>query len=225
MKSKHLARARGSAGAAFKYDVLTALGAHACAGDKHQQRLTLRLIVLITARYDWRTDMLTTGQREMAALWSVDERTVKREMAKLRALGWLILKRPAARGRVACHALGIDAILADTRPAWDGVGPDFVARLSGPAPEAPPDKVIPFPALDTQPGPWGQICTATAQTDPATHMAWIAPLRCDGVVDGRLILRAPSSFHATYVRTHVLGLLDHHARRAVAGLTGIDIYT
>jgi hypothetical protein len=210
-------------GAAFKYDLLTALGAHACAGDKHRQRLALRLMVLITARYDWRSDMLTTGQREIAALWSVDERTVKREVARLRAMGWLVLKRPAARGRVACHGLGVAAILADTRPAWDGVGPDFVARLAGPAPEAAPDKVVPFPAPETQAGPWGRIAAAWAAADPATHMAWIAPLRCDGLVDGRLILRAPSAFHATYLRTHHLALLEHYARREVAALEGVDV--
>ena len=214
-------RANGPGASAFKYDLLTALGAHACAGDKHRQRQALRLMVLITARYDWRSDMLTTGQREIAALWSVDERTVKREVARLREMGWLVLKRPAARGRVACHGLGVAAILADTRLAWDAVGPDFVARLAGPQPVS--DKVIAFPAPDMPAGPWGRVAAAWAKTDPATHLAWIAPLRCDGIVDGLLILRAPSAFHATYVRTHHVGMITHHARQAFDGLIGVEL--
>ena len=99
----------------LKYDVLTAVGAWGCGGDKHRQKLVLRLITLLTARYNWQDDTLVTGQREIASLWSVDPRTVKREMAKMRDLGWLILKRPAARGRVACYGLGLDVILRETR--------------------------------------------------------------------------------------------------------------
>jgi hypothetical protein len=39
-------------------------------------------MALITMRYNWQRDELTTGQGEIAPLWSVDERTVKREMAR-----------------------------------------------------------------------------------------------------------------------------------------------
>ena len=97
-----------------KYDLITALGVHACRGDKHFQRLVLRFITAIVARYNWQADELSIGQRELAALWSVDERTVKRELAKLRALGWLVQKRAAVRGRVAIHGLDIAAILSAT---------------------------------------------------------------------------------------------------------------
>ncbi|KIT14399.1 hypothetical protein [Jannaschia aquimarina] len=231
MTSGPAKRAQGLHGSAFKYDLLTALGAHGCAGDKHRQRLALRLLVLITARYDWRTDTLTTGQREIAALWSVDERTVKREIAKLREMGWLILKRPATRGRVACHGLGVDAILAETRHAWDAVGPDFVARLTGPMPEV--DQTVgqgnvvafPSPAAEESPaGPWGRIRSDWEATDPAGHAAWIAPLRYEGISEGRLRLRAPSAFHASFVRTHHLAALTARLRRAAPDLDGIDLF-
>ena len=210
--------------AAFKYDLLTAMGAHACAADKHMQRTILRLMTLITSRYDWQRDALTTGQREIAALWSVDERTVKREIARLRERGWLVLRHPAARGRVACHGLGIDVILAATRPHWDAVGPDFVARLTGPAPEtsAPSavDNIIPFPAATE--GPWAEICRRFHSIDPATHLAWIAPLRFDEINDGQLTLRAPSRFHASFVRTHHAAALLVHARGVLAA-TSVEI--
>ena len=66
-------RATGRNAASMKYDILSALGAHACAGDKHLQRLVLRLITLVVARYNWISDELMVGQREIAELWSIDE--------------------------------------------------------------------------------------------------------------------------------------------------------
>ncbi|MFD1807144.1 hypothetical protein ACFSHQ_00730 [Gemmobacter lanyuensis] len=92
------AKLMGRNASARKYDILTALGVHACRGDKHLQRLVLRLITLIVARYNWQSDELCVGQREIAQLWSVDERTVKRDMARLREIGWLTVKAAAARG-------------------------------------------------------------------------------------------------------------------------------
>ena len=95
--------------------------------------LVLRLITLVTARYNWRQGILHVGQREIARLWSVDERTVKREMAKLRSLGWITVESPARRGRVASYALDLTAIRSATREAWARVGEDFDARMRGTA--------------------------------------------------------------------------------------------
>ena len=108
--------------------------AYGLSQDKHRQRLVMRLMALITTRYNWQRDELTMGQAEIAKLWSVDPRTVKREMAKLRSLGWLVEKRAAARGRVATHGIALDQIMVDTKPMWEAIGPDFVARV---APESP----------------------------------------------------------------------------------------
>ena len=127
-------KAVGRNGAERKYDLLTILGSYALSQGKTLQRQTLRLICLITARYNWQHDELSVAQTEMARLWSVDQRTVKREMAAFRDRGWLIEKRAAARGRVTLYGLGTAAILQDTRPAWENVGRDLVARLEPPAP-------------------------------------------------------------------------------------------
>ena len=213
----------GPGAASFKYDVLTTLGVYACRADRHTQRLTLRLIVLITARYDWQRDAISTGQREIASLWAVDERTVKRDVSKLRARGWLVLRHPAARGRVACHSLGIDTILADTRESWSAVGPDFVARLTGPVPEDHAGNVIPFAPLVAGTGHWAEICRRSHAMDPAAHAAWIAPLVCEAATPERLILRAPSRFHTTFVRTHYADTLCAHARAIVGGSIKLEI--
>lgn len=74
-------RPAGPEGASRKYGLLTALAVQALAGDK--PRLVLRLMALVTARYNWQRDELAVGQAEIARLWAVDDRTVKRDMARL----------------------------------------------------------------------------------------------------------------------------------------------
>ena len=112
----------GREAAAKKYDILSAMMAHALAGDQHRQRLILRLMALITTRYNWQRNELATGQREIARLWCVDERTVKRDMARLRGLGWVQVKRAGARGRVSVLGLDLERIMLDTRPEWTHIG-------------------------------------------------------------------------------------------------------
>ena len=198
----------GRGAAARKYDILTALGAYALARGKHDQRLVLRLITLITARYNWAREELAVGQREIARLWAVDERTVKREMAKLRGLGWLTVTRQGARGRVTEYRLEIAHLLEATRPQWDAVGPDFALRLS-PEPDQS-SRVVPLPVRGNVPPPdvsdgseWAIARSILHSEDPGTYGSWIAALAREGRAGGRLTLRAPSRFHAAYVQTHL----------------------
>ncbi|WP_405404720.1 DnaA N-terminal domain-containing protein [Paracoccus sp. Ld10] len=214
----------GRQAAARKYDLLSAMMAHALAGDPHRQRLVLRLMALITTRYNWQRDELTMGQREMARLWCVDERTVKRDMARLREAGWIVVKRQGARGRVSVLGLGVERILLDTRPDWSNIGEDFTARM-GEGAETPedgdPPNVVPFRRPDetsehdaTKHGPWPLIRARLRDEDPALFDAWFAPLSPEEGQGGVLHLVAPSRFHATYVRTHLLGRLQMAARRS-----------
>jgi hypothetical protein len=217
-----IARPVGRQAASRKYDLLTALGVHACHGDKHLQRLVLRFITLIVARYNWQTDEIAVGQREIAALWAVDERTVKRDMARLRALGWLVVNRPAVRGRVATHGIDLQAILAATEPHWDAVGPDFAERLRGPAAApSPAANVVSFPGA-AQPAPlapdaglWPRAQARLMAEDPALFAAWFRPLAEISVAAGQVELAAPSRFHASFVMTH-------HAQRLLSALRRED---
>ncbi len=199
----------GRNAAVQKYDILTALGAYALAHGKSEQKLALRLITLITARYNWTRDELAVGQREIARLWSVDERTVKREMAKLRALGWLSVARAGARGRVTEYRLEIDRLMDDTRPQWDAVGPDFALRLDGRDTEP---QVVPLPLKGTVATPdvsdgteWALAQALLHAEDAALYASWIRALKRSDRAGGRLSLAAPSRFHAAYVQTHLLG--------------------
>ena len=132
----------GANASVLKYDILTALLAFGLHDEAAGARLAPRLAVLITARFNWQSETLIVGQKEIARLWGVTERTAKREIALMRARGWLIVRRPAARGRVTEHGIDLARLLADTRPVWDAVGPDFAARLSHG--DTAPDNVVPF---------------------------------------------------------------------------------
>jgi hypothetical protein len=189
-----IARPVGRGAAARKYDILTAMGAHALAQGKGPQRLILRLMTLITARYNWTRDELAVGQREIARLWDCDERTVKREMAKLRAMGWLEVRRQGARGRVGEYALGVERILADTRARWEAVGPDFALRMG----EAPATDVVALPVRGAVPPPdisggteWALAQALLHAEDAGVYGAWLRHLQRRERAGGRLVLAAP----------------------------------
>lgn len=221
-----IAKATGPNAGAIKYDLITALGVHACAQGKDLQRLILRFITLIVARYNWTSDCLAVGQREIAGMWSIDERSVKREMAKLRGLGWLEVKRPAARGRVAEYALGLPAILAATRGDWARVGPDFDSRLSGPeAAPAPVGNVIAFPGPVAGQGVWTKVQAALHGQDPHLYRSWFAALTAAEPEDGVLRLTAPSRFHATYLMTNHADTILRLAAAFDSSLHRVEILT
>ena len=197
----------GRSASVIKYDLITALGAFALSLGKADQKRVLRLITLITARYNWARNELAVGQREIARLWSCDERTVKREMARLRGAGWLVVRRQGARGRVTEYELDRDRVLLDTKPVWPAVGPDFVIRMDD-TPEA--TSVVPFrgpidvPPPDLSTGTeWALAQAVLHREDPASFGSWMRALERDSRAGGRLMLRAPSRFHAAYVQTHL----------------------
>lgn len=219
----------GRGAAARKYDLLTAMGAYALARDKYDQRRVLRLMTLITARYNWARDELAVGQREIARLWSVDERTVKREMALLRARAWLVVHRQGARGRVTQYRLGIDRILEDTASQWPSVGPDFELRMGAPDAEASPN-VVPLrmttalPAPDVSSGTeWALAQAVLHAEDPAAYGAWLGALERAERAGGRISLRAPSRFHAAYVQTHLAARVLAACREVDAAVSEVRI--
>lgn len=218
----------GPGAAARKYDLITALGAHALSRGKHEQRLILRLITLLTARYNWARDELSVGQREIARMWSCDERTVKREMAKLRNLGWLVVKRQGARGRVTRYGVDIEVMLRATQPTWDAIGPDFSVRQNG-IHTITEDKVVPFPVKSAMPpdtdtaNEWGLAQAVLYAQDAARFGAWLSALTWAGRAGGRLILRAPSRFHAAYVTTHLLPVILAACQSVDAEIASVEL--
>lgn len=212
------ARAVGRFAASRKYDVITAMGVYALAGDPRRQSLTLRFVTLLTARYNWQKNELSMGRVEMARLWSVTERTVKRELARLKAMGWLTVKRTGARGRVTVYAADIEQILIDTREVWPIIGPDFVERMTPETPVAPEEsKVVAFPNPAAPQAPeddlWSGVSDILRNRHAHLYAAWfrlLAPLEREG---GAVTLTAPSKFVADYVSAQLLPhLLAAYAR-------------
>jgi hypothetical protein len=201
-----LARPVGREAASRKYDILSALMAHALSQGPASQKQVLRLMSLITTRYNWQRDELSIGQTEIARLWCVDPRTVKRETAKLKARGWLVVKRQGSRGRVTVYGFDLARMLEDTRTAWPNIGPDFVTRLAGQQEPDASTNVVQFrstPAPRPNGSLWSEVQTRLHAQDPATYAAWYQPLEEVEIAEGCLTLAAPTRFHASYVETHL----------------------
>lgn len=218
----------GRGASALKYDLLTAMGAYALASEPGEQRRVLRFMTLITARYNWTGNLMAVGQREIARLWACTERTVKRDIAALKARGWIVVRRQGARGRVSEFMIDLDRVLSDTKDVWHSVGPDFVARLGNSEPDI--GNVVPLPVGGAAPIPdandtteWGVARHALRAQDEAIYAAWIHALARQGRVGDRLVLKAPSRFHANYVQTHLVNKLLTACRSVDSELTAIEI--
>lgn len=212
-----VAKPVGRNASALKYDILSALSVQALASDKHRQRLTLRLLSLITTRYNWRNNELSIGREEIARLWSVEERTVKREMAKLRTLGWVTVKRPGARGRVTVYELDLTCLMRDTQPVWPVIGADFVERMQHDPPSEPDSNIVPFktpplPAAPEGDDVWSRVQHNLRERDPELWSSWFRHLSEAEREGGRVTLVAPSRFMADYVA----GKLAERLRAAYA---------
>lgn len=198
-----------------KYDLLTALSVLGLRGSTSFQTTVLRLMSVITARYNWQRNELCVGQRDMARLWSVTERTAKREIKRLTSSGLLVLTRPGVKGRVATYRLDIEKIIALSRERWEDVGSDYASRMSDTFPAAGP-KVVSFKNVAPQGDPdeklpWGRVLRALQDADPASVQSWFGRLECLGYRDGHLTLRAPSKFVEHYVSAHLMQPLHRAA--------------
>ncbi|WP_417811862.1 DnaA N-terminal domain-containing protein [Thalassospira alkalitolerans] len=211
-----VAKAVGQNASARKYDILTVLATYALSQDKHLQRRVLRLMSLITARYNWQRDELCVGQAEIAKMWSVDQRTVKREMAKFRALGWLVEKRAGVRGRVAVYGLDVAVIMADTKATWENVGPDLVERLTPSAAPQDSGNVVAFkkgltPAFGSD--VWGKAQAELYRISPHIVDNWLKDAKVIEEGQGALTLMVPSKFFKDYIEKNLIQRIEGVVRR------------
>lgn len=222
-----------------KYDILTALGAHACNAEAGVQRLVLRLVTLMTARYNWRSAELIVPRRDIARLWGVNERTVKREFGKLKDLGWIQVKQPGVRGRVTIYTLNLSEVLKTTQASWDVVGPDFVARMQnmtapnaeGAASAEVPSNVVHFPTrndLEHQSEDadvWSRARAILRADDETLYRAWFVHLGLRLQDEDLLELTAPTRFHARYIETHLMPRIRAAVARINPQISSLKIVT
>lgn len=192
----------------LKYDILTALTVYGLHGSPTLQTSMARLTSIITARYNWRLDEITIGQPELARIWAVNERTVKREMKRLMASGILVCIRPGVRGRVGAYRLNYKQVYELSRAVWALIGPDFERRMVETAGERTVVQVSFKPKLVAAPdkaeksGTWGAVRRRLQAGDQATFDSWYAKLAQDSIDEGSLTLRAPNKFVARYIEVH-----------------------
>lgn len=221
------ARATGPGAGVYKYDILTALTLWGLRLGATEQATALRLVALITARYNWQRDEVSIGHRDLARLWGVTERTVKRELKRLFALELLELLRPGVRGRVASYRLRPETVARLSRDHWEDVGPDFCERLAAQAgravvQEGPSVLRVDFGKLKAAPeaegDPWSRVLARLAQAAPDAYAPWFSRLELRGVSEEGIELAASSPFVMRYIETHFGELL----RAAVTEVFGAE---
>lgn len=188
-----------------KYDLITALAVIGFSGSASFQTSMMRLIAVVTARYNWTRDEVSIGQRELASLWNVDQRTAKREVKRLLDSGLLAVKRPGVRGRVASYRLIVSQVYQRSEQQWGAVGSDFSARMLGNAPAegqnvvrvnfSKPEMNIRSPVNSL----WGRVCMELRNRDAACFDAWFGKIESIGQEGDLLVLKAPTTFIARYV--------------------------
>ena len=216
----------------IKYDLITAMSVLGLAGKPSLQTSMTRLIALVTARYNWFRDEVTVGQRDIAKMWSVDQRTVKREMKRLLEAEILVKVRHGVRGRVAAYRLNYREIVNLSEPHWTLVGPDFVERMSTLYPRSAvkvvnvdfgkktPESNIP---LTGDRSGWRKTCQILRASDESVFQNWYNKLTFKSIVDSELILTAPNNFIAQYILTHLEGLLLLAAQESLPKIDRIKI--
>ncbi|MTH76927.1 hypothetical protein [Paracoccus aestuariivivens] len=213
-----LKRFTGPQAGAQKYDLLTALAVAGLNGTAGFQTSMLRLVALITARYNWKADEFSVSQRDLARMWSVDERTVKREIKRLTSASILLQLRPGVRGRVAAYRLNYAELYRLSAPHWSEVGPDFSARMqSGHIEDKPAEDKVVRIDFRAKPEPADQMPFAItlhrlAGTEPELHRSWFSALSFVSFDGTLLCLKASSSFIGQYIAVHHLKPLQDTAQ-------------
>lgn len=224
-------RLTGPEAGVLKYDLLTALNLIALNGSATRQMSMIRLMTLVTARYNWRNDELTVGQRDMARMWATTERTVKREMKRLTDAEILICKRGGVRGRVGAYRLNYHQIADLSEPAWLSVGADFDDRMRDRYRKRT-QKVVSLQSYSKTPqsemeperkGTWGLAMANLAKREPGLFDAWFARLQFLRLENGVLYLRAPSKFIQRYIETHLIKALIDAAEQELGPIDRVDL--
>lgn len=222
-------RLTGPGAGSEKYDLLTAMAVAGLSGTPTHQSTMLRLIAVITARYNWARDELSVGQREMAAMWSVDERTVKREIKRMIQAALLVQKRPGVRGRVAVYRLNIAEVCKLSEPVWRRVGPDFAERMDLRLPKTDETVVrVDFQARTTlgqgaASEPWNRVLDRLAIESPTAVAAWFSKLKVAAKTESRMSLQAPTKFIAQYVQAHLMPTLAEAIRVELGPVLRVEV--
>ncbi|UWR24376.1 hypothetical protein [Sulfitobacter sp. S190] len=209
---------------------MTAISLKGLHGEAHDALSMMRLLAVVTARYNWARDELSIGQKDMARMWGVTERTAKREVKRWLATGVVTCSRPGVRGRVAAYRINLRTLYNATADYWHTVGPDFVARMGAGQLDAAAKVVrVDFKAQQPSSPPrptapeWAAASAYIQSAQPQVHASWIAPLEFVGDDGVTVRLRGPSPFTARYVETHHAKLIVDAVETCIGPLRRVII--
>lgn len=204
----------GPGAASMKYDVLTALSVMGLHGTPGFQVSMARLCALITSRYNWKADHFCVGQPEMARMWHVTERTVKREIRRWTDDRILICARKGVRGRVGAYRLNMPRVFELSRQIWEAVGSDYAERMTELDPSRTSSVVrvdfarsTPVEGVPPDGTSWAAVSARLQSLHPDKHRNWIAPLKFVSDTGSRYTLAARSGFVVGYLETHFIGII------------------
>lgn len=202
-----LRKLTGPSAGALKYDILTALNLAGMHGGAKAQVSMMRLMAVITARYNWRREELSLGQRDMARMWGVTERTVKREIKGWLGAKLLVCTRPGVRGRVAAYRLNIAEVYERSAPFWAQVGPDYTERMGATNPVRETRVVqVDFATrkvAQVETGSWRAVAERLRKLHPEKVANWLGQLQFVEDDGRHYVLRAETVFTARFVETHL----------------------
>ena len=202
----------GPNSAVLKYDLLTALLLVGFHGTPLAQVSATRLSLLLTARYNWKTDQVSIGQSDLAKLWNVTPRTVKREVKRMLDSGWLICLRAGVKGRVARYRLGQGAVFTASRDFWPKVGSDYVERMEALAGRVETTLIrVDFAKkdrLETPDAALDPLIACLRSLRPDLFETWFSQLESGEPTGDLLTIKAPNKFIARYVETHFSGVVQ-----------------
>ncbi len=215
----------GPNSAVVKYDVISALTCVALTGARSQQTIIMRLINLITCRYNWRKNELSIGSKEVAELTFTSQRTAKRTLKALTDLRFLIVRLQGRKGRVTKYGLGITAIFEAAAPHTKPKYHQFCARiiadpLGASACVPPVDFKVEAQACQQ----WNAICAVIADKSQPLYVSWFADM-VGSVTEGQLTVVCKTNFIQNYARTKLLPNIYGSAEAAGVELTKVDFTT
>lgn len=215
----------GPNAAVAKYDVISALTCVALTGERSQQTIIMRLINLITCRYNWRKNELSIGSKEVGELTFTSQRTAKRTLKALTDLRFLIVRLQGRKGRVTKYGLGITAIFEaaalHAKPKCHQFSERITADSLGPSASVPPTD---FKVEAQACRKWNAICVDIADKSQSLYVSWFADM-VGSVKDGQLTVACKSNFIQNYARTKLLANVYASAEAAGVKLAKIEFTT
>jgi len=221
----HTSSISGPNAAVAKYDVISALTCVALTGGRSQQTIIMRLINLITCRYNWRKNELSIGSEEVAELTFTSQRTAKRTLKALTDQRFLIVRLQGRKGRVTKYGLGLSAIFQAAAPHAKPKYHQFSERIDAvPLGTSISDPAIDF-TVEAQPCQgWTAICTDIADKSQPLYVNWFADM-VGTVKNGELTVACKTNFIQNYARTKLLSNIYGSANAVGIKLTKVEFTT